>query len=470
VAASAEAKSGPASSPSTEIPAAPPAVAQGAHAAQPPADVLADDASLADYLEQAAVRNPGLEAAFNEWKAALERIPQMKSLPDPQLTYRAMVRQMTPYMPRERQAFGLMQMLPWYEKLVRRGGVAAAEAEAARQRYESARLALAYRVKAAYYEYYYLARSVDVVRENLQLVTYLEGVARARYRVAAAEHPDVIRAQLELGMLDDRLRMQEDMRPAVAARLNAAMNRPTGSPLPWPKDAAEERVAVADDEVVALLRETSPDLKAMEDEVAARREAVALARVEAVPDVSLGVEYMQIDGARASMMPDDSRDMVAVMASVSIPVWYEKYAAGVREAEARHMAAVKERLDRENDLAVDARMALYGLRDAARRIGLYRDTLLPKARQSLKATEAAFRAGTVNFVDLVDAERVLLEFDLAYHRALADHATRLAELEMLIGRPLPRAPAQETPPAEPPVPQPSETPAPPAPEPSAAQP
>ncbi len=82
-------------------------------------------------------------------------------------------------------------------------------------------------------------------------------------------------------------------------------------------------------------------------------------------------------------------------------------------------------------------MALYHVRDAARKIDLYGDTLIPKARQSLKATEAAYRAGEATFVDLVDAERVRLEFQLAHERALANHAIRLGQLRMLVGRPLP---------------------------------
>ncbi len=44
-------------------------------------------ATLSDYLAYAALNNPGLEAAFYDWTRALERIPQVKSLPDPRFTY-----------------------------------------------------------------------------------------------------------------------------------------------------------------------------------------------------------------------------------------------------------------------------------------------------------------------------------------------------------------------------------------------
>ncbi len=80
------------------------------------------------------------------------------------------------------------------------------------------------------------------------------------------------------------------------------------------------------------------------------------------------------------------------------------------------------------------KLATYRFRDAERKIDLYGDTLLPKARESLKVTESSFRAAGSNFTDLIDAQRVLLEFTLAYERALADCAQSLAKIEMLVGR------------------------------------
>lgn len=79
-------------------------------------------------------------------------------------------------------------------------------------------------------------------------------------------------------------------------------------------------------------------------------------------------------------------------------------------------------------------MASYRFRDAERKIDLYGDALLPKARESLKVTESGYLATTESFTDLIDAQRIFLEFALAYERALADHAQSLAKLKMLVGR------------------------------------
>ena len=94
-------------------------------------------------------------------------------------------------------------------------------------------------------------------------------------------------------------------------------------------------------------------------------------------------------------------------------------------------------MDETNSLAARVTLAAYYYRDAQRKIDLYQRVLIPRASESLKVTEAAFRAGKAGFSDLVDAQRILLEFQLTYERSLADRAQRLAKLEMLVGRELP---------------------------------
>ena len=137
-----------------------------------------------------------------------------------------------------------------------------------------------------------------------------------------------------------------------------------------------------------------------------------------------------------SGVEDSGKDPVIAAVSINLPIWVHKYRAAEREARASYRAALRAEADRQNELGARARLVLYQLRDAERRIKLYRDALLPKAHESLRASTAAFRGGTAGFTDLIDTQRTLLEFALALERARADHAQRAAEVEMLLGRPL----------------------------------
>ena len=402
----------------------------------PPLD---EDSTLSDYLAYAALNNPGLEAAFNRSKAALERIPQARSLPDPRFNYAYFIEEVETRIGPQRHKFGLAQMFPWFGKLELRGDVALEGANAERQRYEAAKLKLFYQVRRAYYEYYYLGRAIAITEENIQLLTYLEAVARTKYKAGAPTHAAVIRAQVELGKLEDQLRTLRDFVDPVVAELNAALNRPSDASLPLPKSIPEEKAVFTDEQLLSWLRERNPELKAIDSLAAKEKAAADLAKRDYFPDITVGVDYIETDSALMPDTRDSGKDPVVGMISINVPIWREKYRAAEREAEARYEASLRQRDDRENTLVARLEMVLYGFRDAERKIDLYRDTLIPKGEQSLKVTQQAYEAGRADFLDLIDAQRVLLDFKLSYERALADRAQRLAETEMLVGREIPRS-------------------------------
>ena len=193
----------------------------GSAPAAAPTDALPEVPTLDDYLAYAALRNAGLEAAFQQWRAALAQVPQARSLPDPRFNYRYFIENVETRVGPQRHKFGLAQTFPWFGTLRLRGDVAMAQADAAQARYDAKKLELFYRVKQQYYEYYYLRRAVAVVEENRRLVEHLEQVARTRFKTATADHSAVIRAQVELGKLDDQLRSLEALRGPRVAQLNA---------------------------------------------------------------------------------------------------------------------------------------------------------------------------------------------------------------------------------------------------------
>ncbi len=412
-------------------PTSQPSIAKQSSLITPPE--LTENSTLSDYLTYAALNNPGLEAAFHRWQAATQRVAQMRALPDPQLSYRYYTDKMGmgPDMAL-RQALGISQMIPWPGKLISGAEMAQQEAAAEFHRFQAERLTLLQEVKRAYYEYYYLGRAIAVSEENVRLTVYVEGVARARYAAAAGSHPDVIRAQVELGKLANDLTSLRDMCSSSAAKLNAAMNRPIDAALPIPKQIVASTPTLEERQLLERLAADNPELKSMDREVAARTRGVDLAAQGFLPDFMVGVEWMDATALPGSQM--SAEDNWVIMAGISLPIWWDKNTAAVREARALRIAALLDRAQMSNRLQADLKMAAYEYRDAGRRVSLYRDTLLPRARESFQATEAAYKTGGASFSDLVDSQRMLLEFQLAYERSLADGQQRLADIQVMIGQ------------------------------------
>jgi len=394
---------------------------------------LDENPSLSDYLAYAALNNPGLEAAFNRWKAALQRIPQAKSLPDPRFTYRYYIKEVETRVGPQKQALALSQTFPWFGKLASKGDSTTQAARTEQMRYEVAKLRLFYDVTRAYHEYYYLICATEIMRQNVELTRMLTQVAMKRYSVSAAGHPDIIRAQVELATLEDRLRTLEDLKHPTVARLNAALGRRAEEEVQTPSVIETRQMDLRDSQLEAMLLANNPELSAMAADVARGRADVAVARKEGYPEFTVGIDVIQTDKAQMGNPTDNGKDPVIASVMLSLPVWRQKVNAGLNEARHRYSAAIGMKTDRTNQLAADLKLASYGYRDARRRESLYADTLLPKARESFNVTQKAYQTGQSSFSDLIDAQRVLLEFELEYERARADGAERLAEIKMLVG-------------------------------------
>ncbi|MDP6543401.1 MAG: TolC family protein [Phycisphaerae bacterium] len=408
--------------------------------ATPRADLpkLSDQSTVSDYVQYAALNNPELAAAFNTWKADLQQIPQVTALPDPRFTYQYYIQQVETRVGAQKQALSVSQTFPWLGKLRLRGDAAAQTANASYQRFRQEKLKLFYQVQDAYSEYCYLAKAVEITKQNAKLLEHIETIARIRYKTAAAGHPDIIRIQVELGKLADRVSTLDELRKPVAARLNAALNRPADMPVSVLKEPAAGPIDLAG--LDELLVKNNPEVAALDRQIAAAKIKIELARKDYYPDVTLGMSYIDTATSTGGRNPSgDGADPVIAMVSINLPIWREKLDAGLRQAQFRRRAAVQRRAARLNSLQSQVRLIAYRYSDAQRKIGLYRDTLLPKARQAMTATDAAYRGGKGSFLDLIDAQRILLEFEITLHRAVANRAQRLAELEMVTGvRPNPK--------------------------------
>ena len=392
-----------------------------AAAANPGVD---EQSTLDDYLHYAFSHSPGLRAAFDRWKAAVERIPQARSLDDPTLSFEYFIEQMD-----TRYQASLTQMFPAFGKRDLREKITAAEAEAAMHAFEAQRLILFDRVVKAFYEYHYLSRATQVTDESHQLLADLEQVVTTRYKAGLAPFSDLIKTQVEKDRLANELGTLRDERASRSAGLAALLDVPVYDVLPWPKvspsGAAVVDAAFLDD----MLEELNPELKAAASMIAAETYREQLARKRFLPDFMLGASGMVMPGMDGK---GDETD-VGLMAGITLPLWRGRNRAEIREAGAMRSAVFHERDNMQNMLKAELSMAIFKFRDAERRIGLFAGSLIPKAAQALEVAKQEFSAGKADFMTLIDAQRTWLEFRLMLERATADREIALGEIGFRVG-------------------------------------
>ena len=179
---------------------------------------------IEDLVTIALRQNPSIQAAAHRVEASRRRIPQAKSLPDPMLSV-GWAGNPAPFSiqtgdPSSSRSLVASQQLPYPGKLALRGDVARRESEAVGWDLEQARRNVATDLKGAFYELFFAERALQIAAKNKDLLDKLEQIAEARYRVGKAIQQDVLRSQVELSSLDQRIAMLEQQKISAQARIN----------------------------------------------------------------------------------------------------------------------------------------------------------------------------------------------------------------------------------------------------------
>ena len=396
--------------------------------AKPVLPVLTADSGLSNYLAFAMLNQPQVEAAYWDWAASIERITQARSFPDPQLTFQMDIQSVvTSIMP------GLMGNIPWPDKLRAGAAVASAESQAKFFTFQSAVLTSAFEVKRTYYQLYFLAGKIRVNQESLQLLNDLEKLALTQNEVGKVTLQDVLRAQIEQDRLRTEIANLEDSRSSLLAQFKAALGLQAQEPAPpIPRDFESTSLDLTSDKLFETAVAQNQRLRAVSAEVRAAEASIILARKGRLPDFSLG------------FMGDAKTDptlyrLFGNPGTMSLPIWRDKIAAQIAEAQA-NKRSVEARLSAEEiALAVDFAEKSYLYRTASRNLQLLRERLVPKENQSLEVARIGYLSGQIDFFNLTDAERTLLEFKLDEVEATAQREIVLAELSLIVAGMSPQA-------------------------------
>lgn len=389
--------------------------------------------TLDQYIYIAQLNSNSLRAAFYKFKAAVEKLGYAGAWADPRFSWGYFVENVETRVGPQEQRLSLSQGLKWPGKLDARDNMAIESARAAYRHFQAEQLRVTYRVKKAYYQFFYLGRQVELTKENVELLRYWESVVRTRYTVGLQKHPDMIKAQVELGILVDQLAGLEDQKRATVAMLLAELNASEYVELPWPGQPVLDSRSFDEDSVTTRMLANNPDLQALEHLIDKEQAGQRLASTASYPDFNIGVTYIVTGEADNPLMDESGKDPWMLSASVNLPLWFGQNDSRKKEAKARYQAAKYRREDAADRLETQVSRILWEYRDGRRQLALYRDQLIPQTKQLLNATFASYQSEESDFLTLLQAQRQLLKFQLAKDKALVRAATKEAQLLMLMG-------------------------------------
>lgn len=383
---------------------------------------LRADSTLQELLSYGILNDPAVEAAYYDWQASIERITTARSLPDPKLTFQTDIADtVMSVMP------GLMFDLPGPGKLSAMGQIASAESQGKYYAFKRAILSTAASIKNAYYSLQALEDSIAVNNRGLELVRDLEDIARAQHETGKVTLQDVLRAEIEREKLLTETQNLIDSREALHAAVMGALGIDPRTEIPVPTVFTNSTDVLAHEEILTRAFEHNPTLKQMEAEIGKAEFALRLARLSVVPDIGIGL-MVDVKPNPAMFRPE---------LSATLPIWRDKIAAQIGAAQSESNAA-QSRLTREQiNLAVEFASMLFMYRESSRNLELFADRLIPKAARSVEVARSGYIGGRSSFIDFLEAERTLLEFELSRIAMRVLNERAITNLSLVIGGQVP---------------------------------
>ncbi|HYW96115.1 MAG TPA: TolC family protein [Bacteroidales bacterium] len=396
---------------------------------------MAQDKQLNTYLVTAAQNNPGLKAKFSDYQAALQKVPQVGALPDPQVMFGYMVMPVETRLGPQQGRISASQSFPWFGTLNARKDAASSMAAAKLESFEQAKSKLFYDVRSTWYNIYMANKAIQRTKENLEILNSYRQVALAKIAAGLTSSVDELRLQMEIGDMENQLALLRDNERTLTVMFNNLLNTPAESPVEAPDTLATDSLDMTTSALWDSISVQNHQLKQLDNLINAWDKQELAARKAGKPSFTIGFEYVIIGQTNSAMAGNDAgKDAFAFpTVGIKIPLYRKKYEAMVREAQYHRESAGFKKQDKQNTLNTIFAKTKRDYRDAERRISLYTEQL-ELAKRSLRILYSDYSTGGKNFEEVLRMERRVLKYALELDKAAADRNAAAAFVTYLTGK------------------------------------
>lgn len=445
--------------------------------------------SLMNYLEIAAKNNPTVLQKLAEYEASLQKVPQVGSLPDPELSTGIFLSPMELVGGKQVADVRLMQMFPWFGVLKSAKDEMSLMAKAKLETLRDAKLQVFYDVQQTYFELQKIDQSIRISEENLEILRTIERLSLVKFKSATSSSSvgtsgggmsagsssvasttsgmsggmggnsranssqsnsatsnnsapmnssggsglaDLYRVQMEIGELENNISLLKNQEQTVAARFNSYLNRKPQTPMQLAEKLTADSLDISLQSVSDSMLQHNPMLGMLQYEQQSLDAKKEMVIKMGYPMVGLGVNYSLIKTDPAAMAPEmNGKDMVMPMVTVTLPIYRKKYKAMQEEVKFQKSAIEQGYQANANALQTEYYEAIQLYQDAQRRIKLYQNQA-DLANKSLNILMKSFSASGSGLTDLLRIQQQTLDYETRQIEAITDNNTAIAWLKRLM--------------------------------------
>ena len=385
--------------------------------------------TLTDYYGVAADNNPELKAKYKEFEASLQKLPQVSSLPDPNLSLGYFISPVETRVGPQNMKFSLTQMFPWFGTLKAQKDVAALLADSKYQAFLNTKNQLFSQVAAVYYPLYELQNLKIIEQENIKILESYQKIASTKFENGKGNLVDILRVDIMIKDAQTNLEILNKKEPALTSWFNSILNR-----------KYNEQVVVSKEiEVVELplqYRKDSisqnPLLIELDLKKQASNAAIEVARKQGLPKLGVGVDYVIVDKGMNNST-DSGKDVIMPMVTLSLPIFRKKYTAATSEAKLMEESYSFQKAAVENKLNGTYYKLIFELEKEKDLLHLYSNQVFTLSK-SLNLLFSYYSNANKDFEEVLRMQQELLKYKKLKLASTSAFYVKLAELDYLTAK------------------------------------
>ncbi len=387
--------------------------------------------TLEAYLSEAAENNPGLKAQYADFEAALQRVPQVSSLPDPSFSFGYFSDPVETRIGPQKARFALTQMFPWFGTLAAQKDVATNMARAKYQAFVDAKNELFFIVKSAYYPLYEVKEMLRLQNENYEILTTYKQLALTAFSNAKGSMVDVIRVDIMIDNTATDIALLKDKIKPLQTAFNNLLNRSESIAINIPDslDMDSDGTVVSKDNSFAK----NPLLTAFDLQIKAAEAQEKAAFRHGLPKFGIGLTYVLVDERTDMNVAGNGKDAWMPMLSMTIPLYRKKYRAAVREARLHQSSFTLQKQNMANELLSAYDLSIYKM-ESARRLHVLYGAQIAKTHLAINLLHTAYSNSGKDFEEVLRMQQQLLKYEMAKATAVKDYYTAFAKHNYITGK------------------------------------
>tara|TARA_R110001599_G_scaffold19503_3_gene74642 strand:- start:5262 stop:6653 length:1392 start_codon:yes stop_codon:yes gene_type:complete len=384
---------------------------------------------LNDYLKIAAEQNPSLKAKYSQYLVALENVNQQGVLPDPNVSFGYFISPVETRVGAQQFRLSLSQMFPWMGTLKTKEQAATMIAKAKFEEFEEVKNLLFLNVKTKWLSLLEIQEEIRITTQNLSILRSYEPITKTKYEASLVSLADLVRVQITVEQSETKLELLELKKLSLVGDFNTLLNRELNMEV-----LINESVEIDSQHTASLdsALVNQPGIKAIQASLEAVDSEVILAQLKRKPNIGVGLDYVMVNKRTDMSLPDNGKDVLMPMVTLSLPIFGKKNQSVIKEAELKKEVITGQYYGLQNQLRNIWNTTEFDIQASLKEIAQI-DSEMNKTQTLLSVLTSEYTNDNRNFEDLLATQQKLLQLQLAKIKSKIKHREALYKREYLTG-------------------------------------